>query len=102
MKKYKNNNCNKKLKSNLGEELAPLIKFMTIEDIYSMKIQDYITDILIEQRLKLGYNRKQFAEYLKVPLNSVIQWEDNIYNFNIDELIGICEKLKLRLKITIN
>ena len=41
---------------------------------YLLNTEEY-KDILIETRKKTGMNRKEFAEYLKIPYRTMQDWE---------------------------
>ncbi len=41
---------------------------------YLLNTEDY-KNILIETRKKAGMNRKEFAEYLKIPYRTMQDWE---------------------------
>lgn len=90
---------NTKIGTKVGNSLATIWEDVTLKDVYSAEMEAYLTDVLIKERLRLGYNRKQFAKYLEIPLNRVIQWEDETYNFTLEELASLCEKLNLKPKV---
>ena len=90
---------NNKIGTKVGNSLATIWEDVTLKDVYSAEMEAYITNVLIQNRLRLGYNRKQFAKYLEVPLDKIIQWEDETYNFTLDELASLCEKLNLKPKV---
>lgn len=66
-----------------------------ISDVELKKIRDLsIISAAIELRRKdLGMNQKQFAEFMGVSQAMVSKWECGEYNFTINTLIEICDKL---------
>lgn len=61
---------NTKIGTKVGNSLVTIWEDVTLKDVYSAEMEAYLTDVLIQNRISLGYNRKQFAKYLEVPLKT--------------------------------
>ena len=91
-----------KYDKNLGRDLAPLSEYLTGADIISANVLADISLKIVEERLKLKYTQKKFAEYMGVSQGMVSKWEGDNYNFSIESLANICDKLGLDLKISMS
>jgi transcriptional regulator with XRE-family HTH domain len=49
-----------------------------------------------KRRLDMGMTQKEFANYMGVSQGMVSKWESGEYNFSINSLNEICNKLDLR------
>lgn len=57
---------------------------------------------IVKARLKREMNQKEFAEFMGVSQSMISKWESEDYNFTIEALAKICEKLNLTLNINLN
>lgn len=70
-------------------------------DIISATIQSKICTAILNERISRGLNQKEFAELLNVSQGMVSRWESSDYNFTINTVAKIAEKLNLIFDITI-
>ena len=68
-----------------------------VSDLELKQIRDLsLISAAIELRRKdLGMNQKQFASFMGVSQAMISKWESGEYNFTINTLNGICNKLNL-------
>lgn len=52
-------------------------------------------------RLEMGMTQKEFAEYMGVTQGMVSKWESREYNFTIRTLNDICQKVDLKLSVSL-
>jgi len=81
----------------MSDKLDELINLMAQDLDYSdMVAAEQIAKIstaIVTERIRLGMNQKDFAEYLGFSKFTLIQMESGNYNYNIEELSEIFEKL---------
>ena len=53
------------------------------------------------RRLEMGMTQQQFAEFMGVTQGMVSRWESRNYNFTIKTLNDICQKIDLKLSISL-
>lgn len=53
-------------------------------------------------RVEMGMTQKEFADYMNVTQGMVSKWESREYNFTIRSLNEICQKIDLKLSISID
>ena len=70
------------------------------EKLYS-KVVAHIAVKLIEERTKKGYTQKEFAGYMGVSQSMISKWESAEYNFSVEKLVEIFDKLDMELKVEI-
>lgn len=52
-------------------------------------------------RIEMGMTQKEFAEYMGVTQGMVSKWESREYNFTIKTLNEICQKVNLKLSVSL-
>lgn len=70
-------------------------------DIVSATIQSKICTAILNERISRGLNQKEFAELLDVSQGMVSRWESSDYNFTINTIAKIAEKLDLLFDVTL-
>ncbi len=84
--------------SNLLEEFLP---YLSKADIYAAKVLSDISLAIAEKRLELKMTQKEFANMMGVSQSMVSKWESQDYNYTINTIAEICEKLELSFDIII-
>lgn len=92
---------NKKHSKTIKDLLDIFEDSLTTADILSAKIQSQISSAIARERLNRGMNQKQFADLLGVSQGMISRWEGADYNFTVNTLAKIAEKLDLNLDVTI-
>ncbi len=49
------------------------------------------------KRIEMKKNQKELAQYLGVTQGMISKWENGNYNFTIDSLAALCDKLDIQL-----
>lgn len=70
---------------------ADLPPYRVMSDILQAKIATAIANARIERKM----NQKEFAEYMGVTQSQVSKWENGCFNFTIEKLCEIADKLDL-------
>ena len=52
-------------------------------------------------RIEMGMNQQEFAKYMGVTQGMVSRWESREYNFTIKTLNEICQKIDLKLYVSL-
>ena len=52
-------------------------------------------------RIEMGLTQQEFAEYMGVTQGMVSKWESREYNFTIKTLNEICQKIDLKLYVSL-
>lgn len=78
-----------------------IFKTITKADIEYSKIKFNISEAIISKRESLGMSQSQFAKYLGVSQPMVSKYENSEYNFSVEALVKLCDKLDLKLSIDI-
>lgn len=52
-------------------------------------------------RIEMGMNQQEFAKYMGVTQGMVSKWESREYNFTIKTLNEICQKIDLKLYVSL-
>lgn len=85
----------------LSEAFAGMAESLTLADVVAAKLQAKIAVAIVRKRLELGMTQKEFAEKMQVSQGMVSKWESEDYNFTIESLAQIAEKLDLQLDISL-
>ena len=89
----------------MSDKLDELIDLMAQDLDYSdMVAAEQIAKIstaIVTERIRLGMNQKDFAEYLGLSIDTIIQMESGNYDYSTEELAKIFEKLNLKWNICI-
>lgn len=84
----------------LSDAFVQLAEQFTVADVTAARLQAKIATVIVKKRLELGMTQKEFAEKLQVSQGMVSKWESEDYNFTIESLAHIAEKLELQLDIS--
>lgn len=68
-------------------------------DIVTAEQQAKIAATIMQSRIDRQMNQKEFAEFMGVSQSMISKWESQDYNFTIESLAKICDKLNLELEI---
>lgn len=83
----------------LGELLKDFADYLTMADILAAKTLAKISATILKKRIDLGMTQKQFADFMEVSQGMVSKWESEDYNFSIETLAKICDRLDFQLEI---
>ena len=70
-------------------------------DVIAARELGKISAIIAKERIDRGLNQKDFAKLLNVSQSMESKWESENYNFTIENLANICDKLDLELEVNI-
>lgn len=85
---------------NKNTEMAKFIsQYITKSDIYTAKIIGKISAIICKRRNELKMTQKEFAKYMEVSQGMISKWESADYNFTIESIAKISEKLGLVFEV---
>ena len=82
-----------------GDLLMVFADYLTKADLMAAKALAKVSAAISKKRIDMGMTQKQFADYMGVSQGMVSKWEGDDYNFSIETLAKICEKLELSLDI---
>lgn len=68
-------------------------------DVIAAEQQAKIAATIAKNRVDMQMNQKEFAEFMGVSQSMVSKWESEDYNFTIESLAKICDKLNLELEV---
>lgn len=89
-------------KNDAKKELINILEENTTKkDLYTIREQVNISTTILKKRIDLGMNQKEFAQHMKVSQGMVSKWESSDYNFTIDAISNICDKLNLVFHVEI-
>lgn len=83
----------------LGELLKDFGDYLSVSDITAAKLLAKISETIVKKRIDMEMTQKEFAKHLNVSQSMVSKWESENYNFSIETLALVCEKLGLKLDI---
>ena len=69
--------------------------------LYYYDIQYMFSTTLLEYRLKHNMTLKEMSSYLEVTPKMLSKYESGDYNFSLSQICDICEKLNLKLSLSI-
>lgn len=85
--------------------IADLLKafegYVTSADLLASRLLANISVAITKKRLDLKMNQTEFAKLLGVSQGMVSKWESENYNYTVEGLANICDKLEMDLEITI-
>lgn len=87
--------------SKLNELINAMSEEIDLSDIVAAEQLAKISSAIIKCRVDKKMSQKEFAEFIGVSQGMVSKWESEDYNFTVEGLAKICEKLNLDLDITI-
>ena len=86
---------------NAGEYLNKLCADMSASKSYYYDIQYTLSTTLLEYRLKHNMTPKEMSSYLEVTPKMLSKYESGDYDFSLSQICDICEKLNLKLSLSI-
>ena len=85
--------------SKLDELVEIMAEQLTYADIMVAKINAEISTTIVKKMLEWEMTQEQFAKYLDMTTDKINQIESGNYNYNIEELSEIFEKLGIEWNI---
>ena len=85
----------------LSELLKKFESYVTPADVTAARLLAKISSAITKRRIDFKMNQKEFANLLGVSQSMVSKWESSNYNFSIETLAEVCDKLNMELEITI-
>lgn len=82
----------------LYDEFLP---YVSSAEINAIRIKAVVAAVILKKRISLGMNQKEFASYMGVSQGMISKWESGNYNFTIDSLCEISEKIDLDFDISL-
>ncbi len=82
-----------------NEMFEYLSNHISKSDIYAAKAIAKISMFLFKCRRELNMTQKEFAKMMGVSQGMVSKWESSEYNFTIENIAQIAEKLKVTFEI---
>ena len=70
-------------------------------DVIAARELGKISAVIAKARIERGLSQKEFADLLQVSQSMVSKWESENYNFTIETLANLCDKLDLELEVNI-
>lgn len=84
------------------EEIAVFFsKYLTKKDLYYSDAIAKISAAIILKRLDMGMTQKEFAAFMGVSQGMISKWESSDYNFTIESLSSICERLSIAFSVNL-
>lgn len=90
------------MKNKINKLVDIMSQTLSSSDVTASKQLAKISAIITSSRIEKGMNQKQFAEFAGVSQSMVSKWESGEYNFTVETLAKICEKLNLDLEISMS
>lgn len=90
------------MKNKINNLVDIMSQTLSSSDVTASKQLAKISAIITSSRIEKGMNQKQFAEFAGVSQSMVSKWESGEYNFTVETLAKICEKLNLDLEISMS
>lgn len=88
-----------KLKKGIGKEFECFVDYITGADLISADVLADISVTIFKERMCRGMTQKDFAKFMGVTQGMISKWESDNYNFTIETLSEICDKLDLSLEV---
>lgn len=76
-----------------------LSNYLSKSDIYASKAIAKISMFIFQKRRELGMTQKAFAKMMGVTQGMVSKWESAEYNFTVENIAQIAEKLNVTFDI---
>ena len=74
--------------------------YISKSDIYAASVIAKISAFIINYRYKTGMTQKEFAKFMGVTQGMISKWESAEYNFSVESIAQIAEKLGVTVDIT--
>ena len=78
---------------NLNDLINSLSESLSYGDVLAGEQLAKISSAIVKARIEKDMTQTEFAEYMGVSQGMVSKWESEDYNFTIEALASICEKL---------
>ena len=85
------------MKGNTKEFIS---NYISKSDIYAASVIAKISAFIINYRYKTGMTQKEFAKFMGVTQGMISKWESAEYNFSVESIAQIAEKLGVTVDIT--
>ena len=85
--------------NNRNEMFDFLSEYLSKSDIYASKAIAKISMFILKYRQDLNMTQKDFARKMGVTQAMVSKWESAEYNFTVETIAHICEKLNTTFEI---
>lgn len=86
---------------NAGKFLNRICADMSVSKLYYYNIQYTLSTTILEYQLKHNLTSKDMASYLEVSPSMLSNYESGDYDFSLSQICDICEKLNLKLNLSI-
>lgn len=81
------------MKGTTNEMYSLLANYISKSDIYAATVIAKVSAFIINYRNRTGMTQKEFAEFMGVSQGMVSKWESTEYNFSVESIAQIAEKL---------
>ncbi|SCX26440.1 Transcriptional regulator, contains XRE-family HTH domain [Ruminococcaceae bacterium P7] len=88
------------MKGNTKEMYEFISNYISKSDIYAASVIAKISAFIINYRYKTGMTQKEFAKFMGVTQGMISKWESAEYNFSVESIAQIAEKLGVTVDIT--
>ena len=90
------------MKNKVNQLAEAISQTLSSSDIAAARQLAKISSVIVSNRLERGMNQKQFAEFVGVSQGMISKWESGEYNFTVETLANICEKLNLDFDVNLS
>ena len=90
------------MKNKVNQLAEAISQTLSSSDIAAAKQLAKISSVIVSNRLERGMNQKQFAEFVGASQGMISKWESGEYNFTVETLANICEKLNLDFDVNLS
>ena len=90
------------MKNKVNQLAEAISRTLSSSDIAAARQLAKISSVIVSNRLERGMNQKQFAEFVGVSQGMISKWESGEYNFTVETLANICEKLNLDFEVNLS
>ena len=88
------------MKGNTKEMYEFVSNYISKSDIYAASVIAKISAFIINYWYKTGMTQKEFAKFMGVTQGMISKWESAEYNFSVESIAQIAEKLGVTVDIT--
>ena len=81
------------MKGTTKEMYSLLASYISKSDIYAASVIAKVSAFIINYRNRTGMTQKEFADYMGVSQGMVSKWESAEYNYSVESIAQIAEKL---------
>ena len=81
------------MKGTTNEMYSLLANYISKSDIYAASVIAKVSAFIINYRNRSGMTQKEFAEFMGVSQGMVSKWESAEYNYSVESIAQIAEKL---------